>query len=115
MHGVECLLSPKVFTRDAIFKCLYWFSANYITEFDEVDGKFRVRLQVKNEKKLSDTERNELFHTLNQSLVDYSLRDIVTKETQTIRELITAKAFSHGQYDEKPPGEISDPVGFSLD
>ena len=37
---------------------------------------------------------------LNQDLIDYNLRDIVKNETTTIRELIIAKAFSHGEYDE---------------
>lgn len=29
-----------------------------------------------------------------------------------IRELLVAKAFSNGEFDECPPGDISDAVGF---
>ena len=46
-------------------------------------------------------------------LIDFKLRDIVTKETQTIRELITAKAFAYFDLDDNPATEISDPVGFN--
>jgi hypothetical protein len=37
----------------------------------------------------------------------------VTKETQNVRDLLIAKAFSNGEFDELPPGDVSDPVGFS--
>jgi hypothetical protein len=47
-------------------------------------------------------------------LIDFSLRDIVTKETQNIRDLLIAKAFSNGEFDEEPTGDASDPVGFNV-
>jgi hypothetical protein len=51
---------------------------------------------------------------LERDLVDFNVRDIVTKETQNVRDLLIAKAFSNGEYDELPPGEISDPVGYDI-
>jgi hypothetical protein len=47
-------------------------------------------------------------------LIDFSLRETINRETTNIRELLIAKAFSNGEYDEIPPGEISDPVGFEI-
>jgi His-Xaa-Ser system protein HxsD len=49
---------------------------------------------------------------LERDLIDFNLRDIVTKETQNVRDLLIAKAFSNGEFDEEPRGEVSDPVGF---
>jgi hypothetical protein len=51
---------------------------------------------------------------LERDLVDFNLRDIVTKETQNVRDLLIAKAFSNGEFDELPPGDVSDPVGFNV-
>jgi His-Xaa-Ser system protein HxsD len=50
---------------------------------------------------------------LERDLVDFHLRDLVSKETGNIRTLLVAKAFSNGEFDEAPPGEVSDPVGFA--
>ena len=49
---------------------------------------------------------------LTRDLIDFNLRDIVTKETQNVRDLLIAKAFSHGEFDEVQVGEVSDPVGY---
>lgn len=46
-------------------------------------------------------------------MIDFKLRDIVSKETKTIRELIIAKAFAYYEEDQSPDTEISDPVGFN--
>ena len=45
--------------------------------------------------------------------MDFEVRNIVTKETKNVRDLLIAKAFaSTDEYESEPPGEISDPVGF---
>lgn len=54
---------------------------------------------------------DELESQLKRDLLDFNLRDIVNEETKPIRELIIAKAFSHGEFDEDPPGEFEDPLG----
>jgi hypothetical protein len=62
---------------------------------------------------LSSDELENLLLKVERDLVDFNLRDIVTKETQNVRDLLIAKAFSNGEFDELPPGEVSDPVGFN--
>jgi hypothetical protein len=64
--------------------------------------------------KLSQDQSEKLLQKLERDLIDFNLRDIVTKETKNIRDLLTAKAFSNGEFDELPPGELSDPVGFNV-
>jgi hypothetical protein len=63
---------------------------------------------------LSQEQLEILLQKLERDLIDFNLRDIVTKETKNIRDLLTAKAFSNGEFDELPPGELSDPVGFNV-
>ena len=65
----------------------------------------------KSKRKLETVERRKFMDKLNQDFIDYNLRDIVSKETKNVRELIIAKAFSNGEYDEDPPGELNDPLG----
>ena len=62
----------------------------------------------------NEQETTRRLQKLERDLIDFNLRDIVTKETKNIRDLLTAKAFSNGEFDELPPGELSDPVGFNV-
>lgn len=113
--GIELYLSSKVYSKDSIIKCLYWYSDKFNTNIDFVnDSHFKIILKVINVNNEKHFNLNELLHKLERDLIDYNLRDIVTKETQNIRDLLTAKAFSNGEFDETPPGEISDPVGFKI-
>ena len=96
------LADKTLYSKDAVFKCLYWYGDKYYTDISKGDVI------------LNQEEKEDLLHKLGNDLVDFNLRDIVSKETQNIRDLLVAKAFSNGEFDETPPGEISDPVGFSI-
>ncbi|QJD95471.1 His-Xaa-Ser system protein HxsD [Mucilaginibacter robiniae] len=102
----------KLFSKEAVFKCLYWYGDRFHTEVSLTDGYYQIQLTPVGE---MPAEELKLFlQKLERDLVDFNLRDIVTRETQNVRDLLIAKAFSHGELDEEPPGEISDPVGFSV-
>jgi His-Xaa-Ser system protein HxsD len=77
------------------------------------NNTFRVSVKPISTIQLSSSELENLLQRLERDLVDFNLRDIVTKETQNVRDLLIAKAFSNGEFDELPPGEVSDPVGFN--
>lgn len=103
-----------LYSKDAVFKCIYWYGDKFhtVVSFADADN-YCITL-----KPLSATsvkiEDLELYQQkLERDLIDFQLRDIVTKETQNIRDLLIAKAFSNGEFDELPPGEVSDPVGFN--
>jgi His-Xaa-Ser system protein HxsD len=102
-------LNEELYDEDVLFKCFYWYGADYNVEIDKKDTAFLVILTSKSEIKI---DHNSLLIKIKQDLIDFKLRDIVTKETKNIRELLTAKAFAHFQTDENPVTEISDPVGF---
>lgn len=106
--------NDKLYSKEAIFKCLYWYGNKYRTNISFADENTYLISLKPLESLLSDT--NSLHNTLQKlekDLVDYNLRDIVSKETKNIRELLIAKAFSNGEFDEMPPGDVSDPVGFN--
>jgi His-Xaa-Ser system protein HxsD len=74
---------------------------------------YRVSVKPTSTTQLSSDELENLLLKVERDLVDFNLRDIVTKETQNVRDLLIAKAFSNGEFDELPPGDVSDPVGFN--
>ncbi len=103
----------SLFSKDSVFKCMYWYGGNFHTNisfFDE--STYRISLKSLSENKLTSVELDHILFKLERDLIDFNLRDIVSKETQNVRDLLIAKAFSNGELDQLPPGEISDPVGF---
>ena len=105
----------SLYSKDSIFKCLYWYGDKYHTNVSFADSNtYRVSVKPISTIQLSQQEQENLLLKLERDLVDFNLRDIVTKETQNVRDLLIAKAFSNGEFDELPPGDVSDPVGFNV-
>ena len=105
----------SLYSKDSIFKCLYWYGDKFHTNVSFADSNtYRVSVKPVSTNHLSQQEQENLLLKLERDLVDFNLRDIVTKETQNVRDLLIAKAFSNGEFDELPPGDVSDPVGFNV-
>ncbi len=105
----------SLYSKDSIFKCLYWYGDKYHTNVSFANSNtYRVSVKPVSTTTLSQQEQENLLMKLERDLVDFNLRDIVTKETQNVRDLLIAKAFSNGEFDELPPGNVSDPVGFNV-
>lgn len=105
----------SLYSKDSIFKCLYWYGDKFHTNVSFADSNtYRVSVKPVSTNQLSQQEKENLLLKLERDLVDFNLRDIVTKETQNVRDLLIAKAFSNGEFDELPPGDVSDPVGFNV-
>lgn len=105
----------NIFSKDSIFKCLYWYSGKYHTNISSIkDNILKISIKPVSAIQPSLQESEELLLKLERDLIDFNLRDIVTKETKNLRDLLIAKAFSNGEFDELPPGDISDPVGFNI-
>lgn len=105
----------SLYSKDSIFKCLYWYGDKFHTNVSFADSNtYKVSVKPVSTNQLSQQELENLLLKLERDLVDFNLRDIVTKETQNVRDLLIAKAFSNGEFDELPPGDVSDPVGFNV-
>lgn len=108
---IKLTLNKEFYQRESILKTLYWYSSDFIFELDTVENYFILILNPIQEKSLEEMEL--IFRKLNQDLVDFQVRQAIHSETKNIRDLITAKAFSNGNLDELPKGDISDPVGLT--
>lgn len=114
-NEIIVFLDNRLYSKDGIFKCLYWYSGKFHTSVSLANNfTYRVSIKPISDNILSNEQAEVLLQKLERDLLDFNLRDIVTKETQNIRDLLIAKAFSHGEFDELPPGNISDPVGFNV-
>lgn len=113
-NEIVVFADTSLYSKDSIFKCLYWYGDKYHANLAFEDrNTYRVSVKPLSTIKLSSDELEVLLLKLERDLVDFNLRDIVTKETQNVRDLLIAKAFSNGEFDELPPGDVSDPVGFN--
>ena len=105
-------LDSTIYSKESIVKCLYWYSQDFTIDIKLAKSDYVINLVPL--KVLSEEELEEIRKKLNREFLDYNLRDIVKKETNTIRELIIAKAFSNGEFDEEPKGDLMDPLGIKF-
>jgi His-Xaa-Ser system protein HxsD len=103
-------LDEEIYSEDVIYKCFYWYGGDYIVDIRKENKSYLIFLTCKTNMGIT---HETLLEKIRQDLIDFKLRDIVTKETKNIRELLTAKAFAHFQTEDNPITEISDPVGFN--
>lgn len=106
-------LNREMYSIDILFKCFYWYGKEFLVEIDELTESNNLVTLAYKDRHSPVGVWDEIIPRIKQDLIDFKLRDIVTKETQTIRELITAKAFAYYETEDDPASEISDPVGFN--
>lgn len=100
----------EIYNEDVLHKCFYWYATNFnVTVSNFSPHLFLIEVEINDQKE----DLTELVNKVKRDLIDFKLRDIVTKETKSIRELLIAKAFAYYEYDENPITEVSDPVGFN--
>lgn len=105
-------VDKSIYTEDVVHKCFYWYGANYSIEIENFsDTQLKIVLRPLS-KSSEEIDYTEITNKIRRDLVDFKLRDTVTKETKTIRELIIAKAFAYYGLSDNPSDEITDPVGF---
>jgi His-Xaa-Ser system protein HxsD len=105
----------KLYNKDTIFKCLYWHGDRFHTNLSFVNqDTYKITLTPISTSQISTNEMELYLAKLERDLVDFSVRQLVNQETQAIRELLIAKAFANGDFDEIPIGELTDPVGFNV-
>jgi His-Xaa-Ser system protein HxsD len=111
---IELVIDGKLFSKDTVLKTMYWFGDKFLIDIATKEDNFLVSLKPLSSLNLSNDDLEHYLQKAQRDLIDFSLRETINKETTNIRELLIAKAFSNGEYDEAPPGEITDPVGFEI-
>lgn len=108
--------NTAVFSKEAVLKAIYWYGDKFHTNIAFVDDStLKVVLKPTIQSGMQNDDLELYLQKLERDLVDFQLRTEINMQTQNVRELLLAKAFSNGEYDELPPGEVSDPVGFSVE
>lgn len=104
-----------LYSKDAIFKCLYWYGNRFRVIVNSIDNDTYQISLILNKDLHGDINSLDLYmQKLERDLIDFNLRDIVTKETRNVRDLLIAKAFSNGEFQEYPPGDVGDVIGLDL-
>ena len=109
-YVIRLLIEKELYSEQVIHKCFYWYGGDFGVEIAvHSEDLFEVTMRPTN--LLEDL--NATVDRVKRDLIDFKLRDIVDRETKTVRELLIAKAFAYYGIDDNPQTEISDPVGFS--
>jgi len=108
-------VDASLYNEEVLYKCIYWYGDTYAVMVERNEQNYEMLIE-KREGIISD----ELFHLLinkvKTDLIDFKTRQIIGRETQNIKQILIAKAFSNfDDYDETPIGDINDPLGFRID
>lgn len=105
----QLIVDSGLYGEEVIHKCLYWWGDKLSIDLEKDNANFIVTLSDASEK----LNLEDVILKIKVDLLDFKTREIIVKETKDIRAMLIAKAFANDDaFDEKPPGEISDPVGF---
>ena len=111
---INVFVDASLFSTEVIFKCLYWYGERFHTTVTLIDSQtYAILLKPLATVTTNEADLDIYLQKFERDLIDYRLRGIITKETQNVRDLLVAKAFSNGEFDEEPPGEVTDPIGFN--
>lgn len=109
-NSIQVTINSNLYHSEIIHKCLYWYSNKFNINIELIGDHFEITMvSISQDLNIKDIEAD-----LRRDLIDFKTRDIISKETSNIREMLIAKAFANDdEFDEQPPGDISDPVGFN--
>lgn len=94
-HFIE--VDEHVFSLDVVLKATYWLSGRYTIDIRRDPAKALTIIAARHaDRPLTAEESAELEVRLRRELIDFRTRAIVEQETRTVRELLVAKAFAHG-------------------
>jgi His-Xaa-Ser system protein HxsD len=89
---IDVTFDPAVFSLDAVKAACYNFLDRVSPEIELSQGKIVCRLNIDNE--LSSSALDAYVHNLKKEVLDQDLRLKLKAETESIRNLILAHAFS---------------------
>lgn len=95
---LNIFIPQKLYSREAILNFLYWKlheSSVHFSVFSDKEFQVSIELSAFSIEQIADIKK-----IISNELIDYELREIVSKETKNIRELIVAKAFANGILDD---------------
>jgi His-Xaa-Ser system protein HxsD len=107
--SIQIKIDRSLYSSEVVHKCLYWYANKYSVEIKTEGNSFIIYLSNHNK----EYDIKSVVSKIKTDLVDFKTREIISNETKNIREMLVAKAFAHNdEFEEKPSGNINDPVGF---
>lgn len=104
-------IDNQVYNSTVLHKCFYWYTGKFEIDIEERGAYYIVTLSKIPD--LMDTQT--LIYDIRKNLIDFKTRDLITKETADVKALLIAKAFANEEdFDELPPGDLNDPLGFNV-
>jgi His-Xaa-Ser system protein HxsD len=91
-------LPTDIYSKEAILNSIYWQLGNFKVFFAKTnENGYKISIDIRNVSK----DRLDTFkHEFSSDLIDFELREIINHESQNVKELIIAKAFSDGLLDD---------------
>jgi len=109
-------LNPKIYPLEAVYGASYVFiDRAYL--FLDGDPKKEIKIYIKGKKKMTPKELKDLAGEFNNELLNYTLRENVSKNTKKIREYIVERALFSALRSEEDEDEESienDPLGIAV-
>lgn len=106
-------VDTTLFSKEVVLKTLYWYGDKFHTNLNLAgEETYLIKLKSLSNANIKEGDLDYYLQKLERDLIDFHLREIINNETKNVRDLLVAKAFSNGEFDEAPPGEVSDTVGF---
>ncbi|MFC1784970.1 His-Xaa-Ser system protein HxsD [Candidatus Neomarinimicrobiota bacterium] len=105
----QLIIDRNIYNVKIIHKCLYWYGDKISFDVKTENNSIVITLPDG----LDEEEIRKIKDKIRTDLIDHKTREIISDETHNIREILIAKAFADSdEFDESPPGDVSDPVGF---
>lgn len=106
--NIQLTIDKKLYSSEVIHKCFYWYGGKYSIDIKDEKDFFIINLSVNNNSNIE-----KIISKIKTDLIDFQTREIISIETKNIREILLAKAFANSdEFDEIPPGDLNDPIGF---
>ena len=94
-HVVD--IDAEAFSLEVVVKATYWLSGRYCIDLRLETERRRHLVGIGlTERPLSQEECAEAETRFRRDLIDFRTRALIDQETRTLRELLVAKAFAHG-------------------
>jgi His-Xaa-Ser system protein HxsD len=108
-NELTLFIEKDIYNEDVLHKCFYWYSREFNVDISSFSNTlYSIRLQPI----LGSQDWQKTIERIKRDLIDFKLRDIVTKETKPIRELIVAKAFAYYGLKDDQTTPHSHPIGY---
>jgi His-Xaa-Ser system protein HxsD len=102
---IEIIVPLDVYGLDVLHKCFYWYGDEFAVDVQTTGDKTALIQLVPRDNNLIEYDPKDISDRIRNDIIDHKTRDIVTKETQNIRDLIFAKAFAClDEYESPSPG-----------